>query len=431
MLSGCAPHTSRVNSVADTHERASARVARLSVLPAVARFEPVAGEEENVDRDLVAAINGMGLDLVQQLCAAAMDPTNVFVSPLSIALALGMAANGASGKTLAAILKTLHMDGWGIDAANKGLSGLVHDLHGDSVGAELAVANSLWLRQGLPFRQDYLEAVRAHYQAHVSSLDLRAADAADTINAWVAEQTRERIKEIIAPPIDPQAILFLINAVYFKGAWSDPFDPSATRELPFTRADETAVEAPLMSRRGSYRHAAGRDYQAVRLPYNGDRLSMIVVVPARGRGLDRWAARLDARAWSNIGTSLLRAEGTVVIPRFKVAFESTLNEPLSAMGMAIALSPATAQFDRIHELDVPTWISQVRHKSFVEVNEEGTKAAAVTSGAMRALAAVPAVPFNFVADRPFLYAIQDELTGVLLFVGVMHDPLLTESMVFA
>ncbi len=157
---------------------------------------------------------------------------------------------------------------------------------------------------------------------------------------------------------------------------------------------------------------------------------MVIVLPARGLSLDRWVARLDAGVWTELTSSLRQAEGTVAIPRFKVSFESTLNEPLPAMGMAIAMNPATAQFDRIHELDLPTWISQVRHESFVLVNEEGTQAAAVTTVEMRALGAAPTTSFSPVVDRPFAYAIQDDHTGAMLLLGVMHEPLQAESGVF-
>lgn len=185
----------------------------------------------------------------------------------------------------------------------------------------------------------------------------------------------------------------------------------------------------MMSRYGSYRYADSRDYQAVRLPYSGDRLSMIVVLP--DGDADEWVAQLDGSDWSDLVGSLRRAEGTVVLPRFTLSFESSLNEPLDAMGMGVAMSAATARFDRIHELNQPTWISEVRHKSFVEVNEQGTEAAAVTSAEVRALSAAPRKPFSFVADRPFFYAIHDDYTGAFLFMGVMHDPLQTEARVYS
>ncbi|MFO7696275.1 MAG: serpin family protein [Anaerolineae bacterium] len=386
-------------------------------------------EEFDVNANQMAATNGMGLELLQRLSQAAGPGTNLFISPVSVALALGIAANGASGETHEAMLETLHLTGWDENAMNEALAGLGQALNRGDLGVELAIANSLWLREGLPFRQSYLDAIDAYYAAHVSSLDFESVDAPDTINRWVAEQTRDRITEIVTPPIDPQAILFLINAVYFKGDWLEPFDVALTRELPFARADGTSVQAPLMSRYDSYSYVKLLTYQAVRLPYAGDRLSMIVVVPAPGVGIDDWVAGLDARGWAGIAGAMTRKDGNVILPRFTLAFEALLNGPLSDMGMGMAMSPETAGFTRIHKLDQPTWIDQVRHKSFVEVNEKGTEAAAVTSMALRALAAAPEEPFSFVADRPFVYAIQDDTTGAVLFIGVMRDPLQTRASV--
>jgi serine protease inhibitor len=393
---------------------------------------PTAGqpkEEYSVNELQVAATNGMGIDLLQRLSKAADPGTNLFISPVSVALALGMAANGASGETFEAMLAAMHLSGWDEQGMNEALAGLGQALNDGDLGVDLAVANSLWLRKGLPFRASYLEAVQAHYAARVSSLDFGASDAAGIINGWVAEQTHDRIPEIVNPPIDRQAILFLINAVYFKGDWQDPFDESMTTELPFTRDDGTSVKAPLMSRYASYRYTEAERYQAVRLPYSGERLSMLVALPAPGVAIDDWVAGLDAEAWARMAREMAQQDGTVVLPRFALEFDSLLNGPLSDMGMSLAMSPATADFSRLHELDQPTWIDQVRHKSFVEVNEKGTEAAAVTSLEIRAMAAAPVEPFSFVADRPFVFAIQDDATGAVLFIGVMHDPLQVSAVV--
>jgi serine protease inhibitor len=386
-------------------------------------------KEYPVNPEQVTATNAMGLDLLQRLSAIADPGTNVFISPVSVALALGMAANGASGDTFEGMLAAMHLGGWDEASVNEAMAGLAQELNDGDLGVDLITANSLWLRQGLPFRQSYLDAVDAYYAARVASLDFSSDSAPKTINAWVAKQTRNRIAQIVTPPIDPLAILFVINAVYFKGDWKDPFDEALTEVLPFTRADGSLVEAPLMSNSGSYDYADGGEYQVVRLSYAGDRLSMIVALPAEGADVDQWVAKLDADAWSALTEALSDAEGNVVLPRFTLSFEVVLNELLADMGMGLAMSPGEADFTRLHDIDQPTWIDQVRHKTFVEVNEKGTEAAAATSIGI-AMASLPEdAPFSFVANRPFVYAIRDDLTGAVLFIGVLHDPLQTEAQV--
>jgi len=442
LLSGCAPEvvptppapegSTEQAPVAEptvTVEVSSPQAPTPSPVASLPPLTPITATEAHVNHDQVLATNDMGLELLRQLGTAADPGTNLFISPVSVALALGMVANGASGETHAGILKAMHLEGWSEEAANQALAGLTQSLTSGDLGVELDVANSLWLREGLPFRRTFLETVQAYYGAQVSALDFAAPDAAETINAWVAAQTHERIQEIITPPIDANAILFLINAVYFKGDWQTPFDEALTEEQSFVRADGRAVQAPFMSRFGSFRYVDGGAYQAVRLPYAGDRLSMIVVLPARGTELDAWVAELDATAWAALAASLAEADGTVALPRFTLAFESRLNDALARMGMADALDPTVARFDRIHELQQPTWIDEVRHKTFVEVNEQGTEAAAVTSVEVQALAAAPQEPFSFVADHPFLFGIQDDQTGALLFAGIMRDPLQAEAAV--
>ncbi len=379
-------------------------------------------EDHPVNPDQTVSANAMGLDLLKRLRAASEPGTNLFISPVSVALALGMAANGASGETQEGIRAALHLQGWDEKAANQAFAGLGQALDGDDLGVELDIANALWLRQGLPFRTTFLDTVARYFGARVSGLDFSSSEAADVMNGWVADQTRGRITEIVTPPIDPLAILFIMNAVYFKGDWETPFDESLTSEEAFTRADGAQVQALMMSRYGSWEYARSGDYQAVRLPYSGGRLSMIAVLPADGTSLDAWLDDLDASGWQALVGALTRKDGTVSLPRFTLSFEARLNDALAAMGMERAFIPGEADFSRIHEMDQPTWIDGVLHKSFVEVNEQGTEAAAVTSIELRAQAAAPEEPFSFLADRPFLYVLQDDSTGAILFVGINHDP---------
>lgn len=378
-----------------------------------------------MNRDPIAAINAMGFDLLQRVQGMAESDQNLFLSPAGVALALALALNGAAGATHAAILDAMHLSGWEDAAVNEAMSGLQQELSGD-LGVELAVANSLWGREGTPFRAAFLKVSRHYYDARIEALDFDAPGAAERINAWVNDQTRGRIEEVAPRQIDPETILFLINAIYFKGDWASPFDELATREQLFTLSDGSRVQTAMMRQDGEFAYGETPAYRAVKLPYSSERLSMIIVLPRRERTVDELVAFLGTDTWRAVLHEMYVMDGHVAIPRFCFSFASMLNEPLETMGMGVALEEG-ADFGPLHELPWPTYISQVRHKTFVEVNEAGTEAAAVTSIGIVAQSVVPMDRFSFVADRPFLFAIQDDATGSILFLGVLHDPLQTEA----
>lgn len=400
-----------------------------TVLPAPTIVVPPPTRPEEpypVSQDQVAATNTMGFDLLRQVHGLAAPDQNLFLSPPSVAMALAMVVNGAAGSTRDAILETLRLSGWEDEALNEAMAGLRQALSAGDLGVELTVANSLWGREGIPFRAEFLASGEHYYGARIEELDFNAPSASETINAWVAEQTRERILEIVPRDIQPETILYLINAIYFKGKWELPFRPEATHEQPFTRPDGSEVQAPMMSQEGDFAYGEGEGYQVVRLPYEGQRLNMLVVLPAKEHSVDELVASLDAQAWAEMLDRMAVLEGYVALPRFAFSFGTSLVQPLKAMGMAVAFDKAGADFSRLHEAPWPTWISDVRHKTFVEVNEEGTEAAAVTAIEVQA-ESMPLERFSFVADRPFLFAIQDSVTGSILFVGVLRDPLQTEA----
>jgi serine protease inhibitor len=383
-------------------------------------------EAHPVNHDQIVATNAMGFDLLKRVQASAQSDQNLFLSPASVTLALAMILNGADGATHAAILEALHLSGWNETAANEAMAGLQQELGGD-LGVELAIANSLWGREGMPFRPAFLEANRRYYAARIEALDFDDPDASKIINGWVNDQTRGRIEEIVPKQIDPETILFLINAIYFKGDWARPFPEHTTREQPFTLGDGAQVQTLMMSQDGEFLYGETDRYQAVKLPYSGERLSMVVVLPRQGHAVDDLVLSLDAATWSELLLEMYQMDGHVAIPRFRFSFATALNEPLAAMGMEVAFDQGGADFGRLHELPWPTWISQVRHKTFVEVNEKGTEAAAVTAIEVVAESMAPMDRFQLIADRPFYFAIQDDRTGSILFLGVLRDPLQTES----
>jgi serpin B len=361
-----------------------------------------------------------GLDLFKRL-AQAEPRGNVIVSPLSAGLALSMVANGATGETREGIMRTL-ATGMGIEGLNPANAALAAALRTDDL--ELAVANSLWAREGVPFRPSFMERNRQFYRAEVATLDFNSPDAARRINDWASRNTNGRITEMVQPPLDGDLILYLMNAVYFKGRWLDEFRAAATRPRTF-HAPTGDVQRPMMARTGQYGFLDGDGFQAARLPYRGDRFAMYVLLPDADQSLEQLRGRLTADAWRGWMGGFGVRELRLVMPRYRMALESQLNAPLAAMGMADAFSPQRARFDEMVAAEGGAWqdvhVGRAKQKVFIEVNEEGTEAAAVTGIEMRATSAAPP-PTEFVVDRPFILAIRDDQTGALLFIGQVNDP---------
>lgn len=361
-----------------------------------------------------------GLDLFRRLADARPDE-NVVVSPLSAGLAVSMLANGATGDTRAGIERAL-ATGMGLDALNTANASLAAALRSQDV--ELAVANSLWARQGVPFLPAFLQQNRQFYGAEIASLDLSTPDAARRINEWASRSTRGRITEMVDGPLDAEVILYLMNAVYFKGRWQDEFRAQDTRPRTF-HAPGGAVQRPMMSRTGSYGYLRGEGFQAVRLPYRGERFAMYVLLPDSGQSLAQLRGRLAAEAWRGWMGEFRPREVRLTMPRYRMNVESRLNQPLTAMGMADAFSPARATLGAMLPAEYlrvnNAFVSEARQKVFIEVNEEGTEAAAVTGIEVRTTS-MPAPPLEFTVDRPFVLAIRDDQTGALMFVGQVNDP---------
>jgi serpin B len=348
--------------------------------------------------------------------------SNLFLSPFSVQTALAMCAAGAHGETRKVLADLI---GAPPDVAeqNRHYAALLKTL--DSAGGndvQLSVANGLWGQHGYRFRPEYLNDVAAFYDGALSEVDFRSApDAAvKTINAWVLAKTAGKIKDLIQRGlITPDTRLILTNAIYFKGKWDQEFDPSHTRDDDW-HGPSGVVKTPLMHRTGGYLYCQTGDFQALDLPYRGGKLSMLVVLPRKQDGL----AALE-RAWTagrvfEQVTKLLAYEETVnvALPRFKIETEFMLSSALCAMGARLAFSDA-ADFTGIGA--EPLKISEVVHKAFVEVNEEGTEAAAATGVAMLKLA-MPIKPKTFRADHPLLFAIRDRKTNALFFCGRLVQP---------
>ncbi len=370
---------------------------------------------------VVQAGNAFTFALLRETLAQEPAGANVFVSPLSVAMALGMTYNGANGATATAFEQTLQVAGLTRDEINGAYRGLIDLLRGLDPTTTFTIANSIWYRHDWVFDPAFLQTNRTWFDAEVSGLDFAAPSAAGTINAWVSDATAGRITEIVPDPVPDDMIMYLINAIYFKGSWTHRFDAARTQPQPFRRADGSTVQAPLMTHGTEVpvRMAGDADVSVLDLPYGGGAYSMTVVLPLEGVPLDAVLAHLTQARWDGWIAALDSGETQVFLPKFTLRYELPADQVIRAMGLAPAYCDALPppDFTRMYPPG-GACISEVKHKTFVLVDELGTEAAAVTSVGV----GVTSLPPAFRVDRPFLFAIRERLSGTILFVGRIMDP---------
>ncbi|HSB35779.1 MAG TPA: serpin family protein [Thermoanaerobaculia bacterium] len=355
------------------------------------------------------------------------DGGNVFFSPFSIAEALAMAWSGARGETARQMAKALHFPA-GEDDVHAGFAELERRVAAVQAGGrvELAVANSLWPQTGEPLLPRFLALLKDSYGAAPSAVDYRKSpdEARRTINRWVERKTRDRIMDLLPPDsVSDDTRLVLANAIYFKGKWKKPFEKTETKDAPFHLQDGKSVPAPFMhgSPRAGYLEIEGA--QLLQLPYEGDDLSLVVLLPRKADGLAALEDGLTARRLSEWISSASRARQAVEVflPRFRMETGFRLKAALTSLGMTDAFDPRRADFSAMSSTPSGLFISEGFHKAFVDVNEEGTEAAAATGVAVMPTSMPPPKPV-FRADRPFLFLIRDDETGSVLFLGRVTDP---------
>jgi serine protease inhibitor len=334
-------------------------------------------------------------------------------------VALAMTSNGAQGATRDAILKTLHADSQSLEAFNEANRALVSQMS-NATSVQLSVANAIWLQQGFPVEPSFDQILEKDYRAQAEDVDFRNPAAVETINGWVAKQTSDRITRLL-DQIDPSTLVILTNAIAFKGKWTLPFDPKQTASHDFTRANGTVLSVPMMKHSAEYQYGSANGLEAIRLPYTDGSFAMYVVLPKDSDRMHSFLDQLTPDTFTHLTMSLQSGRGTIELPRFTIKFATTLNSVLKRLGMAIAFGD-TADFTGIqksHQLQ----ISEVRHATFLRVDEEGTEAAGATSIGIRPLAMrVEPPPFHMIVDRPFFVAIRDERNGQILFTGIIDNP---------
>lgn len=348
---------------------------------------------------------------------------NIFVSPYSASTALQMVCNGAGGRTKAEMAQVLGIANLPQDTINSGTLEIQKSLEAAGTNVTLNTANALWCRKGVTIKPAFISGNQQFFRATVESLDFDNPRTVDKINGWVSEKTHGKIDGILQGPIDPATELFLANAIYFKGKWEEPFDAKATTNRVFHLRGGAQEEVPMMEQSRHFDYRRGSGYQAVRLAYEDSPLAMYIFLPDENSGPEKLLSIMNGDNWQRITKpGFSDHDGTLRLPKFRIEYGVELIKPLKILGMKQAFDASAADLSGIAEDGL--FISDARQKAFMEVNEEGTEAAATTFIAVGTLGyePPPPPPFHMIVDRPFLFLIEDQNSGTILFIGVIFDP---------
>lgn len=370
-------------------------------------------ESAIIDNSVVDGNNKFAIDIFKALNVEDADK-NIFISPMSISSALAMAYNGAEGSTKEAMENALGFSGIDRVLVKESFKNLYAYLKKVDKKIDLNIANSIWIKKGEKINNDYIKNTEKNFDARVSELDFSDPGSVDVINKWIKKETNGKIEKMLDSPIDPLIVMYLVNAIYFKGEWSEPFNPNITKDWTFHQYGGGEQTVKMMSRKDSYKFLQSRDFKAVRLPYGNGNTSMSIILPDEGVDINEFIDNLDRDTWYDIRGTMRGDEVEVKIPRFTMEYGiKSLNDSLKSLGMEVAFSE-TADFSGIRDY---VCISEVLHKAIIEVNEEGSTAAASTVAAMTPTAAPVKEPLTFIADRPFIFLITEDTTGTILFMG--------------
>ena len=369
---------------------------------------------------VIGASNTFGFNLLRELERTRAD-SNIFMSPLSASMALGMTMNGAAGQTFDEMRSALGFGAAPSTEINASYRSLIDLLRTLDATVDFRIANSIWYRAGFPFESTFLDESKQYFDARVAALDFAAATAAPTINDWVKTSTAGKIDHIVDGPISDDIVMYLINAIYFNGSWTTRFEKSATRTEPFNTITGTAAPIAMMRRTDTVRVAETSGARIIDLPYGGGAFAMTILLPRQGESIETAISSLTAESWRTAVAGVAPRSVELVMPKFTLRWEALLNDPLQALGMRQAVQGDFADFTRMSRAaGNRLYISKVKQKSFVDVHEEGTEAAAVTSVEVRVTCACG--PEVIRVDRPFIFAIRERLSGTILFLGKIVRP---------
>ncbi len=375
----------------------------------------------SLQRAVVISGNTFGLNLFRDINKTTVGE-NLLISPLSVSMALGMTLNGAGGATKDAMEQTLGFTGMGDEDINATYADLIRGLTQVDPVVQMEIGNSIWYRPSLQVEQSFRDVNAAYFNAQIRSLNFTDPSAGGIINGWVSDATHGKIPSIVPDPVPTDIVMYLINAVYFKGSWTQRFDSAATKDESFTLSGGTTVPCRMMIATDTAGYFDDNGLQCADRPYGSGGFSMTVLLPPAGTDIDQFISGMTRDLWENWTNRLAASQVEIHMPKFKLSYYAKLNSNLADLGMGIAFTNAAdfSGIDRRGNLA----ISEVLHKTFIQVDEEGTEAAAVTSVGMRTTAteggngAIPVI----VLDRPFVYVIREHDTGTILFIGKLAEP---------
>jgi serine protease inhibitor len=374
----------------------------------------------SADKALVSANTKFAFNLFKELAAEDKN-VNIFISPLSISTALAMTYNGAEGTTKDAMAKTLEFGNMSLEKVNQEYLNLIESLENADEQVKLMIGNSIWMKQEFEsfVNSSFMDRVESFYNSEAFTRDFGDPQTINEINGWVDEKTDGKIDEMIQE-IDPEIVMFLINAIYFKGDWVIEFDESKTQKQDFYLSEGTTVQVDMMSTSGNFSFYRGENFQAVRLPYGRDKIAMYIFLPDEGVSLDSFIAGLSPNTHEEYLSGFEPMNLIVNLPKFQVEYGvKRLNSVLEKLGMGIAFSPSQANFNGIASLpEGNLFIDYVDHKAVVKVDEKGTEAAAATIVGIGLTSVSP----GFVVNRPFFFEIRDDRSGSILFMGKILNP---------
>ena len=386
----------------------------------------VPNENEGAYEKIVSPNNKLGIKLLEEI--ETDDNQNLFISPTSLLIALSMVYNGADGVTKEEISSVLEVEGIDTEELSQANEAFMTKLKTDTDEIELRIANSIWLNEDLHFQEGFIKNNEDYFQAMTEQIDVNDNNSANKINDWVKNATNNKIDEIVKPPLNSDLVSILINAIYFKGDWKYEFDKNLTEDRDFHLADGTTKPTPFMEIRDEeFYYMENEEFQSVVLPYGKDEnMSMQLFLPREKSSLEEFQQNLTADKWEKWNSELSKQEGTVILPKFQLEYEVLLNDALTALGMPSAFT-REANFSKMIEEDIAIWIDTVKQKTFIDVNEEGTEAAAVTSVEVVMESFTEDMPFHMNLDRPFFFVIKDNETEAILFMGSISEPMQAEE----
>lgn len=373
-------------------------------------------------QQMTAVSNDFSFSLLREIALSETEQSNIVVSPLSAAFLLGMVANGADGETYEQLKTAL---GFGKDYPSDDINEyyrvLLDALPALDASNKVCIANSMWAQKDFPFLDSFVATEKKYFYAKVDNVDFADSRTADKINKWVADNTKNLIKDVVSPADLQNAVMVLANALYFKGIWQDKFKKEITKPFDFTTSDGSTVKADMMQRTAVYLYGEFENGQLLEINYKDGKYCMDIFLPARESSLNDVVATLDAEQWNDMLKHLLDYKVNVRLPKAELSYNKRLNESLQSLGITSAFSPAAADFSRMSERDV--YLSLVKQMCYMKVDEEGTEAAAVTIGVIAPTAVEPEPMPNFYVDRPYMMLIREKQYGTVLFTALVGNPM--------